>query len=83
MAGEVDEAGGGGDGAKGALLRRRGLAHEGDHAAVVVRVALRIEQRHPRRGGDHAADLVDDLGPAALGEVGHTLDERHDGSLSE
>src|ERR1019366_3573870 len=81
VAGKVDQPGGSGDAAKGALTGCLSLAHEGDYAAVVVAVALAVHQGHARRAGDGGHDLVYDLGPAALGEVGNTLDQGHVSSL--
>ena len=52
---------------------------KGEHAAVVVGVRGRVEQRHTARFGDGSAECVEDVGAATLAEVGHAFDQSRHG----
>ena len=54
---------------------RLGLAGQGQDAAVVAGVAGPVEEERAGRPGDRRGQAIDDLDPAALGEVGNALDE--------
>jgi hypothetical protein len=59
--------------------QRGEVAGEGEHAAVVVAVGLRVEDAHAGDlldGRDHG---VDDLRPAPLADVRHALDDLEHG----
>ena len=51
------------------------LAGQGQDGAVVAGVARPVEEQSARRSGDGRGKTVDDLNPAAFGEVRHTLDQ--------
>jgi hypothetical protein len=72
---EVNQFGGGLDGAEGGFLHPCGRACKSEHGAVVVEVGGTVEQfdiADRLNGGD---DLVDDFRSARFGEVGDTFDE--------
>ncbi len=57
------------------LHHRIGLAREGEHGAVVVRVHLAVEQRDAGNGRDGLHDLLHHLAAAAFREVRDAFDE--------
>ena len=77
MSREVDEVTGLRDASErslgGALDRR----DERDHRPVVRCIGRHVEQVNRLDGGDRIANGLDDLGPAAFGEIRNALDELH------
>ena len=63
-------------GAEGGFGDRPGRAGDGQHHAVVHRVGVAIEHARAARRFGRGLDRVHDLGPGALAEVGHALDQR-------
>ena len=78
---EVDQFGGGLDGAEGGFLHSFGRTREGEHRAVVVEVGGTVKQTRAVDRGDGGDDLVNDFGAACFGKVGNTFDELGHGTL--
>ena len=71
----VDQLGGALRAGQRRLQRRLGRRDKGEHRAVVIGIAVRIEYDHSGNGADGLADGVDDLRPPAVGEIGDALDQ--------
>ena len=75
---EVNEFGGGLDGAERGFLHACGRACKGQHRAVVVEVGGTVEEFHLANRLDGGDDLVNDFRSPRFGKVGDTFDEgRH------
>jgi len=72
---EINQFGGGLDGAEGGLLHARGCACEGQHRAVVVEVGGTVKQFHIADRLNGGGDLVYHFGSPRFGKIGDTFDE--------
>ncbi len=72
---EVNELRRFGCAAKRGFFNRHRIAHQRDDGAVVVRVALAVEQYDAAHRGDGGDDGVNDVAATTLAEVGDTFDE--------
>jgi len=71
---EINQFGGGLDGAEGGLLHARGRACKSEHGAVVVEVGGTVEQFDIADRLDGGGDLVYHFGSPRFGEVGDAFD---------
>jgi hypothetical protein len=71
---EINQFGGGLDGAEGGLLHARGCACKGQHRAVVVEVGGTVEQFDVADRLDGGGDLVNHFGSPRFRKVGNTFD---------
>ena len=72
---EVDQFGGGLDGAEGGFFHTRGRTGKGEHRAVVVEVGGAVEEFDLADRLDGGNDLVNDFRSPRFGKVGDAFDE--------
>ena len=72
---QVDQFGGGLDGAEGGVLHRERRTCQRQHRAVVVEVGGTVEQSDLADGFNGGDDLVDHFGSPRFGKIGNTFDE--------
>ncbi len=71
---QVDQLGGGLDGAEGSLLHRESRACKGDHGPVVIQVGGAVQDTRTFDGLNGGDDLVDHLGAPRFGKIGDAFD---------
>jgi len=82
MGTEVNQLGGLANCAEGGFGDSLRRADDGQHGAVMVGVALAVEELHLRHGGDLRDNLIQHIRAASLREIWYTFDKlSHEGSF--